>query len=122
MMIFLAFFSYDRCILEHSAYEAALRGTSNHIKTAEDAFQQADNAAQRLVEGKLIAVRDFRYDVAVDAKEVAVTYHCTVNMPFVSWLCEYISDINMTLHITRSAKRHRPVRTIRDCRIVNGLI
>ena len=34
MMIFLAFYSYDRCILEQSAYEAALRGTGNHIRSA----------------------------------------------------------------------------------------
>ena len=26
MMIFLAFYSYDRCVMEHSAYEAAMRG------------------------------------------------------------------------------------------------
>jgi len=37
MMIFLAFYSYDRCILEHSAYEAALRWTSSHFKTAGEA-------------------------------------------------------------------------------------
>ena len=122
MMIFLAFYSYDRCVLEHSAYEAALRGTSSHFKTAVEAESAARTAAARLVEGKLFAMHDLSYDVSVDAGSVAVTYHCVVNMPFVTWLGEYVSGIDMTLDISRSAKRLRPARTIRDCRILNGSI
>ena len=122
MMIFLAFYSYDRCILEHSAYEAALRGTGNHIKTADEASAQATDAAQRLVEGKLFAMHDFHYDVTVDADKVTVAYHCVVNMPFVTWLSEYVSGIDLTLDISHSARRHRPARSIRDCRILNRLI
>ena len=122
MMIFLAFYSYDRCVMEHSAYEAALRGTSSHFRTAGEAESAARTAAARLVEGKLFAMRDFSYDVTVDAGSVTVTYHCTVNMPFVTWLGEYVSGIDMTLDISRRARRLRPARTIRDCRILNGLI
>lgn len=122
MMIFLAFYSHDRCILEHSAYEAALRGTGSHIKTAEEAETQARTAAARLVDGRLFAVRDFCYDIAVDADKVTVAYHCTVNMPFTTWLGEYVSWFDLDLDISRSAVRHRPARTIRDCRILNGLI
>ena len=57
MMIFLAFYSYDRCILEQSAYEAALRGTGNHIRSAQEAYNQAYEAAARLTEEKLFADR-----------------------------------------------------------------
>lgn len=122
MMIFLSFYSYDRCVMEHSAYEAALRGTSSHFRTAEEAESAARTAAARLVEGKLFAMHDFRYNVSVDAGSVAVTYHCVVNMPFVTWLGEYVSGIDLTLDISRSAKRLRPTRMIRDCRILHGLI
>ncbi|MDE7185030.1 MAG: pilus assembly protein [Lachnospiraceae bacterium] len=122
MMIFLAFYSYDRCVMEHSAYEAALRGTSSHYKTAQEAEAAARTAASRLVEDKLFAIHDFQYDVSVDAGSVTVAYHCVVNMPFVTWLCEYVPGIDMTLDIRRSAKRLRPARTIRDCRVLNGLI
>lgn len=122
MMIFLAFYSYDRCVMEHSAYEAALRGADSHFRTAEEAETAARTAAVRLVEGKLFAMYDFSYDVSVDAGSVTVTYHCVGNMPFVTWLGEYVSGIDMTLDISRSARRLRPARTIRDCRIINGLI
>lgn len=121
MMIFLAFYSYDRCILEHSAYEAALRGAGHQVKTAAEAREQAAAAAGRLVDGKLFAVRDFRCDVLADADHVTVCYHCTVNMPFMTWLGEYVSDMDMTMDISRDAKRLRPTRTIRDCRILNNL-
>lgn len=121
MMIFLAFYSYDRCIMEHSAYEAALRGTSSHFRTAEEAASASRSAASKLVEGKLFAIQDLGCDVSVDAGSVTVTYHCIVNMPFVTWLGEYVSEMNMTLDISRSATRLRPARTIRDCRILNGL-
>ena len=122
MMIFLAFYSYDRCILEHSAYEAALRGTSNHFDTADEAKNAAQSAAARLIEGKLFAMHDFSYSVFVDADKVTVNYHCVVNMPFVTWLSEYVSGIDLTLDISRSARRCRQTRMIRDCRIFNKLI
>lgn len=122
MMIFLSFYGYDRCILEHSAYEAALRGTHSHIRTAGEAQKQAQTAAGRLVDGKLFAIKDFSYDVSADADRVTVTYHCSVNMPFITWLGEYVSNIDMTMDISRSAKRLRPARTVRDCRIINNLI
>ena len=107
--------------MEHSAYEAALRGTSSHYKTAQEAEAAARTAASRLVEDKLFAMHDFKYDVSVDAGSVTVAYHCVVNMPFVTWLCEYVSGTDMTLDIQKSAKRLRPARTIRDCRVLNGL-
>lgn len=122
MMIFLSFYSYDRCILEHSAYEAALRGTSNHFDTADEAKNASLYAASRLTEDKLFAMHDFSYGVSVDADKVTVTYHCVVNMPFVTWLSEYVSGIDTTLDISRSASRCRQTRTIRDCRILNKMI
>lgn len=122
MMIFLAIYSYDRCVMEHSAYEAALRGTGSQFKTAEEAESEACTAADKLVGEKLFAVQNFSYDVSVNAKSVTVTYHCTVNMPFMTWLSEYVSGMNTTLDISKSAERFRPTRTIRECRILNGLI
>lgn len=122
MMIFLAFFSYDRCVLEESAYEAALRGTSNHIKSAQEAYSEAYEAAGTLTEGKLFAMHDFCYDVSVSAEFVTVNYHCVVNMPLMSWLCEYVSGVDLTLDISAEARRSRPTRTVRDFRVINKLM
>lgn len=121
MMIFLAFYSYDRCVLEHSAYEAALRGTYSHVRTSEESASLAQGAAKRLVEGKLFAMHDLRYHVVAEADKVTVSYHCVVNMPLVTWLGRYVSGTDLALDISRSAKRHHPARTVRDCRVVNKL-
>ena len=122
MMIFLGFYSYDRCVLEQSAYEAALRGTGNHIKSAQEAYEEAYVAAGRIVEEKLFAMHDFQYDVSVSADFVTVDYHCVVNMPLMGWLCEYVSEIDLTLDISSKARRCSQTRTIRGCRVINQLI
>ena len=122
MMIFLAFYSYDRCILEHSAYEAALRGTGNHLDSAKEAEEAARTAAGKLIEGKLFAIHDFHYCVEVNADEVTVSYYCEVNMPMLTWLSNYCSSIDFSLDISRSAKRCRPAKLVRDCRIINNLV
>ena len=122
MMIFLGFYSYDRCVLEQSAYEAALRGTGNHIKSEQEANEEAYEAAGRIVEEKLFAMHDFQYDVSVSADFVTVDYHCVVNMPLMGWLCEYVSEIDLTLDISSKARRCRQTRTIRGCRVINQLI
>lgn len=122
MMIFLAFYSYDRCILEQSAYEAALRGTSSHFDSANEAYEEAAIAAGRLIEDKLFALHDLKYSVSVTSDSVIVSYSCEVNMPFISWLGEYINDLDFSINISREAKRSKQTKTIRGCRIANNLI
>lgn len=122
MMIFLAFYSYDRCVLEQSAYEAALRGTSNHIKSANEAYLEAYAAAGTLTREKLFAMHDFSYDVSVSAELVTVNYRCEVNMPLMSWLSEYMTGIDLTLEIEKSAKRSEQTKFVRGCRVANNLI
>lgn len=108
--------------MEQSAYEAALRGTGNHIKSAQEAYSEAYDAAGRLVDEKLFAIHDFAYEVEVSADFVTVHYCCEANMPLMSWLCEYVSGVNLTLDISSKARRCRQTRTIRSCRVINKLI
>ena len=67
----------------------------------------------------MFALRDFSYEVSVDAKQVTVTYYSEINMPFMTWLGEYVSNINMTLNVSRSAKRLNPTRTIRSFMLIS---
>ena len=55
----------------------------------------------------------------MDAKQVTVTYYSEINMPFMTWLGEYVSNINMTLNVSRSAKRLNPTRTIRSFMLIS---
>lgn len=122
IMIFLAFYSYNRCVLEQSAYEAALGGTGNHIKSAQEAYAEAYGAAGRLTDEKLFAIHDFTYDVSVSADYVTVHYHCVGNMPLMGWICEYVPGVDLTLDISGAARRCRQTRMIRSCRVIHKLI
>lgn len=122
LMIFLAFYSYDRCVLEQSAYEAALLGTGSHLDSAKASYDASAEAAAQLVEDRLFAVRNVEFQVSVTSDAVTVTYSCEMNIPFIAWLGEYIETLDFSLEVRREAPRIRPVRTIRGYRILNGLI
>jgi aspartyl/asparaginyl-tRNA synthetase len=118
MMIFWSFYVYDRSILEHSAYQAALRGTYNHMNASKSA-KESKEAAAILVENRVFAKKELTQDVKVGFGKVSVSYHCVVNMPLQPWLREYISgfsDNNMTLDITKTAYKIKPAKFIRVCR------
>ena len=122
LMIFMSFYSYDRSVLEHFAYEAALRGCGSHVKTNLEAQQLAQKAAGSLVEDKLFALKDFRYSADADANKVTVNYEGTVNMPFITWLGEYVPDIDFSIKVKKTANRLHRTKTIRICRRINNLL
>jgi hypothetical protein len=125
IMIFLSFYAYDRSVLEHSAYNAALIGASGHFDTAQEATERAKKEAALLTENKVFAVKDLTHSVSADGNSVTVTYKCVVNMPFKLWIGEFIrgfSDEDMTFSVTKTAPRLKPARTIRDFKFANKLI
>jgi hypothetical protein len=124
MMIFMAFYAYDRSLLEHSAYHAALVGTLQRHDEATSVSTKAKNAAAVLVNGMAFAVKDMDYGVSVESDNVTVTYHCVVNMPFKPWLAQYISgfsDDYMTFDISKSAPRLDAPKFIRTCKTIKNI-
>ena len=108
--------------MEESAYEAAICGSGNHINEAKTAQKEAKRAAAGLIEGKLFAISDVTCEVKVNANDVIVSYSGNVNMPFVTWLSEYISDTDFSINISQKARRSHQTKTIRSCRVLNRLI
>lgn len=113
MMIFMAFYSYDRCILEQSAWQAAIRGSYNCFNSNEEAQEAAGKAAQTLVKEKLFAVNELSYSVKVSLLYVEVSYKCKINMPCLTWLGEFIQDRDFTINVTRKVPRCRQTEIIR---------
>ena len=120
VMIFMAFYSHDRCIMEQSAYEAALYGAQNCIKDAREAQREAQLAAGKLTADRLFALKDFTYEVSVTADAVAVAYHGKINMPFIVWLGDFVDDLDFSIDASKEAKRIRQVQEIRFFRTING--
>lgn len=119
-MLFMGFYSYDRCILEQSACEAALRGSSNRFSTQEEAYAETESAAQSLLTEKVFAASGLKYTVTVSQKDVTVSYECCVNVPFLSWLSEYLENVDFSIYVTKTVPRSRPVESIRLFRRISG--
>lgn len=122
MMIFMSFYVYDRCMLETCAYEAALRGCSNHIKSNEEAYKKTVDAANYLIKDKIFADSYLNSSVEVTALEVKVEYECKVNMPMVTWLSQFVPNADFAIHVTKSAPRDHQVDVIRAIRIVKDKV
>jgi hypothetical protein len=123
MMIFWAFYAYDRSILEHSASQAAIRGTYCHLDTSE-AVEKSKKSAASFVSNRVFAIKELSHDVKASYGKVTVSYHCVVNMPFQPWLREYItgfSDNYMTIDITKNATRLTPAKIIRESRTLGRM-
>lgn len=113
-MIFLSFYSYDRCVLEQCAYAAALRGSSNRFSSAEEAKKESLEAAESLITEKLFAVKEISTTVHVSALSVSVTYKCKVNMPLGTWLKELVGEDFLSLEVEKQVLRNKTVAIIRQ--------
>lgn len=122
MMIFMSFYVYDRCMLETCAYEAALRGCSNHIKSNEEAYKLTSDAANYLIKDKIFAESYLNSSVEVTALEVKVEYECRVNMPMVTCISQFVPNADFTIHVAKSAPRDHQVDCIRSIRIVKDKV
>lgn len=120
IMIFLCFYSYDRCIMEMSAYEASLRGGHQHIRTNEKAQGISQLAAGSLINGKLFAINDFNYSSTASADKITVSYNCNVSMPLIAWVNEFVSDADFSIEVRRESARLKQTDMIRLFRSVNN--
>ncbi len=121
MMLFLAVYCYNRCVLEQCAYEAALRGSSNRYRENTLAIQEAMDAAATLTEGKLFALKNLNYEVTVDMNRITVIYTAELNMPFVSWITREFGNQDFKLEVKREALRNRQITLVRAFRKINSL-
>lgn len=113
MMTFLAFYSYDRCILEQAAYEAAVRGSTQYLESNEETYQVVKETATRLITDRLFAIDQISCTVTVSANIVSVRYQCNFQMPLGTWI-EKIEDAYVfEIDVIREVPRKSPVERIR---------
>lgn len=113
-MIFLSFYCYDRCIMEQCAYAAALRGSSNRYDHTQEAYQEALEAAESLIEKKLLAIRKVNTTVRVSAMAVTVSYKCEVNMPGNDWLKTIVGEDVLCIEVSKKVLRNKTVEIMRQ--------
>lgn len=113
MMLFLAFFSYDRCILEQAAYEAAIRGGTQYLESNEETYQVVKETATNLITDRLFAIEQISCTVSVSAQIVSVQYQCSFQMPFRTWIEELWGDSVLSINVEREVPRKSPAERIK---------
>jgi len=119
-LIYISFFLHDRCVMNQSAYQAALRGS--RIKTEEGrVIATAERAASELIEGSLLATRNVSHTVTIDGSEVKVSYEGILSIPAGTLFMNISGSDGITVRGSGSAKRKDPIKFIRECRVVENL-
>lgn len=113
MMTFLAFFSYDRCILEQAAYEAAVRGSTQYLESNEETYEVVKETATKLITDRLFAIDEISCTVSVSAKTVSVRYQCSFQMPLATRIEALKEESVFTIDVLREVPRQSPVERIR---------
>lgn len=112
-MLFVGFYIYDRCMLEHCAYEAAVRGSSSLYRSNEEAYGVTKRAVDTLPANKIFAARNLEYTITVTGSQIRVVYECDVNIPLQKWLKQYTREAEFHIYAAGQAPRGRQVRLIR---------
>lgn len=112
-MIFIGFYVYDRGMLEHCAYEAAVRGSSSLYRTNEEAYEVTRSAVDSLPANRIFAAGDLEYTITVTGTDIQVVYECDVNVPLLSWLSQYTRETAFHIYAKGVAPRGRQVKLIR---------
>ncbi len=122
LLIYMGFYLYDRTVLYCDAYLSALYAVCEPDSKNEDAYITADENMQESVKEQLIAMPSVRVGVTVDYGQVRVDYEGAVEVPiadqnifFQEWNAFQISE-------SCTAKRHKPVTFIRQCRKAEQLL
>lgn len=120
LMTFLAFFSYDRCILEQAAYEAAVRGSTQYLDSNEETYQVVKETATKLITDRLFAIDEISCTVSVSAKTVSVRYQCKFQMPLADWIEALQEEASFHIEVVREVPRKSPAERIRGNLLAHG--
>lgn len=119
-LTYVSFFLHDRCVMNQSAYQAALRGS--RVKTEEGrVIAVSERAAVELIENSLLATRDVSHTVIIDGSEVKVTYEGTLSIPAGTLFLNISGSDGISVRGSGSAKRKDPIKFIRECRVIENL-
>ena len=119
LLMYFAFFLHDRCVMNVSAYEAALRGS--RVKTEEGrVFSTAERAANELIERSMLATENVTHTISVTGSEVKVTYEGVLRIPSGVILMNISGKDGIRVTGSGSAKRKDPIKFIRECRVIEN--
>ncbi len=120
-IIYLSFFLHDRCVMNQSAYQAALR--ASRIKTGDNKVMgTAQRAAKELMEKTVLATQNVTHSVDISGSEITVRYEGVLQIPAGVLFMKIAGSDGIKVTGSGSAKRKDPIKFIRECRMVENLV
>ena len=118
-MLYLGFYLYNVCLLQQTAYTAALRGSLLKKGSREQVRQYTQAQLKELIGERLLAISDLEQEVQVTLTKVNVSLTMSIKVPFVHLVSEHVSLWNYQAKV--SVKRIDPVSIIRGIRKLENL-
>lgn len=122
LLIYMAFYLYDRTVLYGDAYLAALRASELTGEAGATVYAKADTEFTALQEGQLMAMSEVLRELVVDADGVRILYGGEVIVPVVSGSSVFAQWESYAFSGEAYAARHKPVTFIRRCRVLERLL
>jgi hypothetical protein len=118
-LIYLSFYSYDKCVLFQDAYAVCFRGS---IQKKEDEVVSYINAhIQEQFGKKYFGVGEVTGSVDKSGHTTSVTGECQVKVPIRQAFTMYDKE-GWTIRTQAKAQIVNPTNVIRKCRWVDGLL
>ncbi|MBO4375606.1 MAG: pilus assembly protein [Lachnospiraceae bacterium] len=121
LLMYISFFMHDKCVMNQSAYQAALR--ASRVKTGEnEVMGTAERAAGELMNKTVLATSDVTHSIDISGSEVQVRYEGTLKIPAGVLFMDICGSDGIKVEGKGCAKRKDPVKFIRQCRVVEKMV
>lgn len=121
LLLYLGLYLYNRTVLYGAAYLAAYRSAYKADAANEDAYLIADRELQEQMDHQLVVMNGIQTDITVTYDEVLVSYEGGMEVPFLDEHSPFHEWGLFRVQEEVSAKRHKPVTFIRQCRKLERL-
>ena len=120
-IMYMSFFFHDRCVMNQSAYQAALR--ASRMKTGDNSVMgTAERAANELMNRTVLATSDITHSIEISGSEVQVRYEGILKIPAGALFMSIFGSDGIKVSGKGCAKRKDPVKFIRQCRVVEKMV
>ncbi len=120
-IMYMSFFLHDRCVMNQSAYQAALR--ASRVKTGDNkVMSTAERAAGELMEKTVLATSGVTHSIDISGSEVKVRYEGILRIPAGTLFMRISGSDGIKVEGCGSAKRKDPIKFIRQCRVVENMV
>lgn len=120
LIIFLAFYQYNRCLLTQDTYRIALRGSQLKKTSEQDIKLKIQDEITNWYYEKYVACLWKNPQVEITSKKVSISNYAEVLCPTIPQ--GLVSDNKLwKIDIEKNSKRTNPVNIIRNCRIIEKI-